>query len=284
MRLGVLLFISLLFFPVSIAYGWSNGGSYSTSPSNPVIGTHDWIVEKAVILLPMSESKVYADNLNWLKYGTELPDRPKAQGGYGDFYNHHVYFDEQHRPAEDAAATRANETYREALDLLKQGNFSGGVMLAGAMSHYISDMAVWGHMMGNDTVWGKEQHHDDYESYVNEHMFLYEQSIMLLEPFKQTTAYQATMDLASDIMFNTPNATWMDAHYNWSDPQFKTRVAGSLNLAANYVANVFHTLWLDAGEPIPELPQITPILVIALVTVLVMSKRASASRYRLNKN
>ncbi|MEE9458528.1 MAG: hypothetical protein V3V84_02055, partial [Candidatus Bathyarchaeia archaeon] len=64
-------------------------------------------------------------------------------------------------------------------------------------------------------------------------------------------------------MFKHPNATWMDNNYDWNNEQFKARVDDSLNLAVNYVANVLHTLWLDAGEPIPEYSSI-------LITVIVL--------------
>ena len=145
-------------------------------------------------------------------------------------------------------------------------------MLAGTMAHYISDIAVWGHLMNNLTVWGVEEHHSDYEDYVNNHMSLF--SVALISPVNRTSAYQATLDLASDIMFNTPNATWMDNHYDWNNQQFKGRVVGSLNLAANYVANVFHTLWLDAGQPIPEFSMfLTPAVFVVAVTALVLMKR-----------
>ncbi|MBS7622672.1 zinc dependent phospholipase C family protein [Candidatus Bathyarchaeota archaeon] len=266
----ILPLVSLLLFPVSIVDGWSNGG-YSANPSTPAVGTHDWIVEKAVALLSADESIIWKDNMNWLKYGTELPDRPRAQGGYEDMFNHHVYFDEQQRVIDDAAAVRANETYQEALGLLRRGNFTGGVMVAGAMSHYISDVAVWGHLMGANTPWGVEKHHEDYENYVTEHMFLFDRSVRLLSPLKRTSAYQATLDLASDIMFNEPNATWMDSNYDWNNERFRERVSGSLNLAVNYVANVLHTLWLDAGQPIPEFPEhptVTSILLLLAVLVL----------------
>lgn len=259
-------------------YGWSNGG-YSTSPSNPAIGTHDWIVEKAVDLLPSNEAQVFKDHMNWLKYGTELPDRPVSMGGFRDTFNHHVYFDEQHKVFDDSAALRANETYDQALNLLKQGNFSGGVMFAGVTSHYISDLAVWGHVMGADTPWGKETHHSDYENYVTEHQFLFEDDISLIEPLYRISAYQATLDLASDTMFNEPNATYMDANYDWNDPQFKNRVGESLNLAVNYVANVLHTLWLDSGEPIPEYSTIMfPAFIIVMTMFVINRKRHSITQ------
>lgn len=268
------LFLLIIFFPIVQVHGWSNGG-YSTSSSNPAIGTHDWIVEKAVDLLPSNEAQVFKDHMNWLKYGTELPDRPQSMGGFRDTFNHHIYFDEQYRIFDDSAALRANETYNEALSLLKQGNFSGAVMLAGAASHYISDLAVWGHVMGADTPWGKETHHTDYENYVNEHQFLFEDDISLIEPLHRISAYQATLDLASDTMFNEPNATFMDANYDWNDPQFKNRVGESINLAVNYVANVLHTLWLDAGEPIPEFSSYLsmPILLMILTTIMIYKKK-----------
>jgi len=274
-----ILLLSLI--PIGQVHGWSNGGS-STSPSTPLIGTHDWIVEKAVSLLPQNEATIFKNNMNWLEYGTELPDIHKAQGGFGDSFNHHVYFDEMKRVTDDSAATRANETYYQSLDLLNRGNFSGGVMLAGATAHYISDVAVWGHLMGNLTVWGVEKHHGDYEDYVNDHMSLF--SVALINPVNRTSAYQATLDLASDIMFNTPNATWMDSNYDWNNQQFKGRVVGSLNLAVNYVANVFHTLWLDAGQPIPDLSSTIFPTVIILSTVFLIRRRFQtheSTRYSL---
>jgi hypothetical protein len=33
---------------------------------------------------------------------------------------------------------------------------------AGIMSHYIVDVAVFGHVMGSSTDWGSEAHHSDY--------------------------------------------------------------------------------------------------------------------------
>lgn len=98
-------------------------------------------------------------------------------------------------------------------------------------------------------------------------------SVALINPFNCTSAYQATLDLASDIMFNTPNATWMDNNYDWNNQQFKVKVAGSLNLAVNYVANVFHTLWLDAGQPIPETSLAFLPMVIILATVFLIWRR-----------
>jgi hypothetical protein len=266
-----LLVLGLLFLPIQSAHAWSNGGHWSPSPANPVIGTHDWIAEKAVELLPVSESAVFKNNINWLEYGSELPDRPKNMSGYDDHFNHHVYFNEQRQVTDDADARRANETYHDALALLKKGNFSGGVMVAGAMSHYISDIAVWGHLMGEHTPWGVEKHHEDYENYVNDHQSMFDQSIMVMGPLNRTSAYQETLDLASNIMFVSPNATWMDTHYNWSDPQFKTRVGVSLNLAANSVANVFNTLWLDAGQPLPELSTIYLPVIPAVAMIFIIS-------------
>jgi hypothetical protein len=271
------LIFALLILPIANVYGWSNGPGYSTCVCNPVIGTHDLIAQKAVELLPAGESPVFNNNMNWLRYGTELPDRPKNMNGYGDSFNHHVYFDEQHRVIDDAAARRANETYQDALSLLKQGNFSGGVMVAGAMSHYIADVAVWGHLMGEYTPWGNETHHQDYEAYVNDHQSLFDLSIVAMNPINRTSAYQATLDLASNIMFVVPNATWMDTHYNWSDPQFKTRVALSLNLAVNYVANVFHTLWLDAGQPLPEFSTVYLPLIAAVAVIFGASGKHKAT-------
>ena len=275
--LSIYLIFVLLILPIADVYGWSNGAGYSTCVCNPVIGTHDWIAQKAVELLPAGESPVFDNNMNWLRYGTELPDKPNNMSGYGDSFNHHVYFDEEHRVTDDAAARRADDCYQDALNLLKKGNFSGGVMVAGATSHYIADVAVWGHSMGEYTPWGNETHHQDYEAYVSDHQSLFDLSIAPMNPINRTSAYQATLDLASNIMFVVPNATWMDTHYNWSDPQFKARVTLSLNLAVNYVANVFHTLWLDAGQPLPEFSTAYLPTIVAVAVILMASRKYKAT-------
>jgi len=75
---------------------------------------------------------------------------------------------------DDVGAVRASEVYAQTVSFLKSGDLANGVKYAGAMSHYIADLAVFGHVMGAATPWGSEHHHSDYEDYVNERTSTYE--------------------------------------------------------------------------------------------------------------
>ena len=66
---SILLFTS----SIEIAKAYSNGG-YSTDPSNPDYGTHDWIAQHALDWLPTREKQYILDNLAAYLYGTELPE------------------------------------------------------------------------------------------------------------------------------------------------------------------------------------------------------------------
>jgi len=123
------------------AYAWSNGG-FSSDPSHPKYGTHDWIAQRALDWLPDEEKQFILGNLNLYLYGTELPDKGKALGGIGD----------------------------------------------------------------------------------------------------------TTFDSSGEGL----TCVWMDRNYDWSNPTFRNRCGESLNLAVNYLADLLHTLWLEAGKPIPE--------------------------------
>ena len=152
-------------FPVFMPSGlaWSNGG-YSADPSNPDYGTHDWIAQHALDWLPAEEKQYILDNLAAYLYGTELPDNP---AGIGDTTKHHIYYSSAEVMTDDAAAVRASTEYNNTLNYLKANDYANAAKNAGIMSHYIVDMAVFGHVMGASTDWGTETHHSDYETYVN---------------------------------------------------------------------------------------------------------------------
>ena len=108
------------------------------------------------------------DNLAVYLYGTELPDLPSSQGGIGDTTKHHVYYSAAGTLVDDASAKRAADQYNKALAFLKANDYVNASRAAGAMTHYIADMAVFGHVMGASTAWGTETHHSDYENHVTD--------------------------------------------------------------------------------------------------------------------
>jgi len=231
---------------------WSNGG-FSDDPSNPKYGTHDWIAQHALDWLPIEEKQYILDNLAMYLYATELPDNGQVPDGIGDTALHHIYFNLHEVLIDDSAAVRVAATYNEALNFLRERNYVEAAKYVGIMSHYIADMAVFGHVMGANTDWGAEHHHSDYEEYVSQRTSSYDSEFNIYLSFDGSldiiSAYDATVKLAYDTTFDVDGnltCVWMDQNYNWSNPIFRNRCGESLNLAVNYITDVLHTLYLEA--------------------------------------
>ena len=250
--------------------GWSNGG-YSVDPSCPDYGTHDWIAQHSLDWLPTQEKQYIIDNLAAYLYGTELPDNNNASvpGHIGDTTKHHVYFWANGSLQDDVAADRAAEEYLTALNLLNAGNFSDAALTAGIMSHYITDVAVFAHVMGTNTDWGAEtgNNHSNYESYVQTRTNVYSDtynSYLLFDGALATiSAYDAAKNLAFDTTFDGGgpyNCVWMNNNYDTSNPNspYWIRAGESLNLAVNAVTDTLHTLFINSNiQPSPT-PTVTP--------------------------
>ncbi len=239
------------------ASAWSNGG-FSTSPNSPAYGTHDWIAQHALDWLPQSEKGYILSNLNLYLYATELPDNGGAADGIGDTTHHHIYYHANGALQDDASASRARVFYLQAIAALHSGNTSGAAKSAGIMTHYIDDVAVFGHVMGAATDWGSEQHHSDYENYIEGRTNSYNDEFNTFLAFdgslSSVTAYDGALALANDTTFDLSGsgqtAVWMDTHYDWSNTAFRDRAGESLNLAVNTVADVLHTVY-EAASPNP---------------------------------
>lgn len=258
--LAILIFfiVSLGIIPANFtfhyAFAWSNGG-YSENPSDPDYGTHDWIAEHALDWLSPDEKHYLDVNLDVYLYGTELPDNPNPDDGIGDTTKHHIYFSSDGTLVDDSAALRAQEEYNKIVSYLKTNHLEEAAKTAGIMSHYISDVAVLGHVMGSGTDWGSEEHHSDYENYVNTRTNNYIDDFNIYLSFDGSldniSAYEAAINLAYDTTFDIDgNLTciWMDNNYDLSDPTFKARCGESLNLAVNYLTDVLHTLYIETMQ------------------------------------
>ncbi len=264
----VIACISALFVYLGPALCWSNGG-YSADPTHPDYGTHDWIAHHALDYLPVQEKQYITDNLQLYLFGTELPDLPANQGGgIGDTTKHHIYYSAAGALVEDASAKRAQTLFNTALNNLENGNLTGAAEAAGAITHYIADVAVFGHVMGASTVWGTETHHSDYESHVNHETSSYQSIFNMYLTYDDNlttlTAYDAAANLAYDTTFGGSSqlsCVWMDQNYNWNNQTFSNRCGESLNLAVNAVADVLHTLYVEASSDSPTAtptPTISP--------------------------
>jgi hypothetical protein len=113
--------------------------------------------------------------------------------------------------------------------------------------------------MGSSTDWGKEQHHSDYEDYVDDLTSSYDAQFNAYLSFdgvlSEVSAYDAAKNLAYDTTSDVDGdltCVWMDQNYNWSNPIFKNRAGDSLNLAVNALADVLHKLATESTtEPMP---------------------------------
>ena len=285
-----LLLVLMLTFLTNSVQSWSNGG-YSADPSNPDYGTHDWIAQHALDWLPTEEKQYISENLVTYLYGTELPDSP---AGIGDTTKHHIYYNSAEIMTDNAAAVRASTEYNNALNFLKAADYVNAAKKAGIMSHYIADMAVFGHVMGANTDWGAETHHSDYEEYVKERTLSYsggkfdaylsfDGSLVTISAYDaaKNLAYDTTLDKDGDL-----TCIWMDQNYNWNNPAFKNRAGESLNLAVNSLTDVLHTLYLNATSTdtsdvtVSAPPEAFPmwatgiaVLIIAVITIGVIAMR-----------
>ena len=232
---SILSFLIITCF-ITNASAWSNGG-WSANPSNPDYGTHDWIAQHALDWLPSEEKEYILSNLAAYLYGTELPDNGGATDGIGDTTKHHIYYSSAEVMTDDAAAVRASTEYSNTLNFLKAKDYAKAAKNAGIMSHYIVDMAVFGHVMGADTDWGAETHHSDYENYVNQRTSSYNSEFNSYLVFDGNltiiTAYDAAKNLAYDTTFDVDGdltCVWMDQNYDWNNITFRNRAGESLFL------------------------------------------------------
>jgi len=252
--LAALAVISIL-CSIPGAQGWGNGG-YSSDPQNPDYGTHDWIADMALSIQTRDVTFLSVTYHSKYLLGTEAPDNPEY---FGDSSYHHVYYHSDGSLQDDKSADRAYEMYQSALDYLTRADNEMAAYYIGAMSHYISDVAVFGHTMGSGTDWGSEIHHSDYES-------AFESIIGSLElppgiALENLPAYDATVNLARDITFGKgdikPNV-WMDANYLWTDPEFEASAMASLYAAVEAVAAVINHLLIEYSFQIePDQPPIS---------------------------
>lgn len=266
---------------------WSNGG-YSADPGNPDYGTHDWIAEHALDWLPPQEKQFLLEYKAFYLYGTEPPDN--GQAGIGDTTKHHVYFFANGSVQDAASAVRARDEYAKAVSAYNAGNFSEAALRLGMVTHYIADVAVFGHVMGAATDWGAESEsvHSDYESYVQTRTNSYVDDFNVFLAFdgnlSMLSAYDAALALAYDTTFDVDGdltCVWMNDHYNWSDVAFRNRAGESLNLAVNLIADMLHTFY--ATTVIPEFSawEILPLLVAATLLVMAVQKGLKNNPYKL---
>jgi len=253
---SIALVLAFTAFSISTVSSWSNGG-YSADPNNPDYGTHDWIAERALDWLPANEKAVILTYRVAYLYGTELPDNCQAVDKLCDTGKHHVYLRSSEVLQDNASARRALDMQSQVLSAIAAGDYSSAAKWTGAMTHYIADLASFGHVMGSGTDWGAEPEsvHSNYENHVQGLTNSRDTTVIPLT-FDGTLAaispYDAALALAHDTTFDDSGAgrtaVWMNRTDNWNDPAFTSRAYQSINLAVNYVAEVVHATWSSVSQ------------------------------------
>jgi hypothetical protein len=161
---------------ISPAYAWNNGPSGNTLTddssecADPPYGTHDWIADHALAILPAQEQEWLSHYKTYFLLGTEAPDNaliPEECGtpntGYGDKGggHHSVRWDAGFKKMTRAgAALRAQDEYVKASEAFKAKRYKESAYYLGAMSHYIADVSSFPHSSDNNT------NHSKYENWV----------------------------------------------------------------------------------------------------------------------
>jgi len=140
----------------------------------------------------------------------------------------------------------------QALQALSALDYASAAKWTGAMTHYISDLASFGHVLGSETEWGAELQpiHEAYEDHVQTLTSSRDASVIPLTfdgSLATVSPYDAALALAHDTTFHDGGAghtaVWMNRTADWNDPTFTSRAYQSVNLAVNYVAEAVHVVW-----------------------------------------
>lgn len=270
---------------LSPAFAWENGGK-TRGKSSPKYGTHDWLAEEALKFLPLEERVWIDEHRNAFLLGTEAPDNKSVAvrvlgkrfaNGYGDKVRHHNYYIEGGEEIRfdpisgrlcDSASRRAQEEYEKCISALVRGDYEAASFYAGTTTHYVSDLAIWAHVIGVSSIHESEDplEHSEFEKSV-EKTITYDPSTnshtsLKFSPFirfdgelQLTNAYDTSVELGrrthlGDIyscvemqrllpMGRRGNGDYVDCD-NWSDP-YIVEVGNSMSRAVNSIADILHS-------------------------------------------
>lgn len=247
---------------INSAYAWNNGPSGNTltdDPSecaDPPYGTHDWIADHALAILPKEEQKWLSQYKSYFLLGTEAPDNSKIpeicgtpNTGYGDKGggHHSVRWDIRFKKMTRAgAALRAQDEYVKASKAFNARKFKDAAYYLGAMSHYIADVSSFPHSSDNNT------NHSSYENWVARATTKFESPRYKVSEAQvvKRTPYDAIESVSMAVAKgNTEILTPEEADSFYEDnkdaDELKISVGASLNLAVHETANVLHSFYLN---------------------------------------
>ncbi len=189
----MLLIMGCLFTMIPFSRGFSNGSyadNHISYDFDTDFGTHDWIALNAINFL-RSQSDSYDwlyERLEIVLLGTEAPDNAGVSDilngetveGFGDTSSHHNYYKEDgtYIYGENDSSIRAKEMGGNATYYFLEGKLDLAAFFIGAMTHYISDLAVFCHVARNNVdpypLTDFDDNHSQYESYIRSRTNNYE--------------------------------------------------------------------------------------------------------------
>jgi len=241
------------------ALAWGNGFSIYDDPifaddtytwsSTTMYGTHDYLTQKALELLPENE-RTWVNN-RALFYGTELPDSSGYDESINDRPAQYAYFNEDGQAIDSSLATRSMKRYDSAIEALARGGNTTASKYAGTLISYVSDAGLFSRViaeplnglryegyvqMMTKVVYPSDEFEDLYGGYIK-----YDGQLEIISP------YDAIMKVARATYLGKKDgsctAQWMDDNYNNDDPDFISCAGRNLNNAVNAMADVLHTLY-----------------------------------------
>ncbi|MFX1293432.1 MAG: hypothetical protein ACFFD2_01040 [Promethearchaeota archaeon] len=278
------LFTAFCAMCITPSRAWNNGDANDIY-YGVRFGSHDWIAHRAMQFLPTNNRTWYQDEyITFYLIGTEAPDNGSIDLGngligYGDTWSHHNYYNEYYNetlPDEDDASIRAQEEYDKAVDAINLNNLSAALFYAGAMTHYISDLAVWGHVMNNESVHGLFENSAQNKMDEPTETFF---TVTFDSIYDNFTAYNAAFLMGQETAGNGSGlytAVWMDNNYeafgSKDQPEsiFDFRVQYLINLATNLIADLLYKIFYDfEWENDGAEPRI-PWYIILLIFILIL--------------
>jgi hypothetical protein len=246
------------------ARAWNNGQKGNTTTttkaecSNPPYGTHDWIADRALGLLPDVERAWLVPHRAIYLIGTEAPDHrliPMSCGvphrGYDDrSQGHSVEWNGgATEMTNDRPARRAQEEYSKAVIAFEQGHLAHAAFFLGAMAHYIGDCAQYGHN------YSEENNHGNYEAWAAAltasptaptfNGFVNPDALVARRPYTATRRVSRAAFVGQGSILP---AQKMDVLFAKKPQEFINSAGASLNLVVNELADVLHTFFLNVVD------------------------------------
>lgn len=254
-----------VFIATAPAAAWKNGPPHNkvttndADCANPPYSTHDWIAERAMLLLPEAERRWLQPHRTLYLIGTEAPDFDRIHpacgapnAGYNDTGKGRHDLRWTHdlaRVTYDNPAARAAEEYDKAAQAYRAGRPADAAYYLGAVAHHVGDLSQYGHNIKG------ERHHADYEEWVGAMTRNVESPrfapFIVARPLMPRGAYEAVVETGRVVMRGGGGILPPDDMDRLFDDRDKTgtayieSVGRSLNVAVNEMASVLHKFHLE---------------------------------------